>query len=203
VVGGKIVDKHMFTGVVAHPIRARALTILADREASPVEIARELEMEASHVAYHVRILLDEELIELTEETPRRGSIEHRFRAVFPPELSDEEYAALTTEERSRFSRLIFSFVAADASCAFSAGSFCERPDHHISRMPLQVDEQGWSEVRDLYEKTLRDLYTIKREAGDRLTETGVRGTSILTFNTFFELPLDRVIPRTFGWEPPS
>lgn len=201
--GGKIMDKHMFTGVVAHPIRARALTILADREASPVEIARELGLGASHIAYHVRILHEEELIELTEETPRRGSIEHRFRAIFPPELNDEEYAALTTEERSKFSRLIFSFAAADACCAFSAGSFADRPDHHISRMPLQVDEAGWKELRDLYQDTLREVYRIKQVSGDRLTEGGMRGTSVLAFNTFFELPLDRVIPRTFDWVPPS
>jgi DNA-binding transcriptional ArsR family regulator len=202
-VGGKITDKHMFTGVVSHPIRVRALTILADREASPVEISRELGMGASHVAYHVRILHQEGLVELTEETPRRGSIEHRYRAVFPPELSDEEYGALTVEERSKFSRLIFSFAAADACCAFSAGSFADRPDHHISRMPLQVDEEGWTELRDLYENTLRAAYKIKRESGDRLTAAGMRGTSVLAFTTFFELPLDRVIPRTFDWVPPS
>jgi DNA-binding transcriptional ArsR family regulator len=202
-VAGKISDKHMFTAVVSHPIRARTLTILADREASPVEIARELGMGASHIAYHVRILLEEGLIELTEETPRRGSIEHRYRAVFPPELSDEEYAALSVEERSTFSRLIFSFAAADASCAFSSGSFCDRPDHHISRMPIQVDEEGWTELRDLYEETLRQIYRIKQVAGERLGESGMRGTSVITFSTFFELPLDRLAPRTFDWIPPS
>jgi DNA-binding transcriptional ArsR family regulator len=201
--GAKIVDKHMFTGVVAHPIRARALTILADREASPVEIGRELDIAASHVAYHVRILLHEGLIELTEETPRRGSIEHRYRAVFPPELSDEEYADLTVEERSTFSRLIFCFAAADASCAFGSGSFAHRPDHHISRMPLQVDEEGWTELRDLYEGTLRAIYRIKRDSGERLTEAGMRGTSVIAFSTFFELPLERVTPRTFDWVTPS
>ncbi|HEY2479778.1 MAG TPA: winged helix-turn-helix domain-containing protein [Solirubrobacterales bacterium] len=193
----------MFAAVVAHPIRARALTILADREASPVEIARELGIGASHVAYHVRILVEEQLIELTEETPRRGSIEHRFRAIFPPELSDEEYAALTAEERGRFSRLIFSFAAADASCAFSAGSFAERHDHHITRMPLQVDDEGWDELRDLYERTLREAYAIRQKAGDRLTEAGMKGTSVIAFSTFFELPLERVLPRTFDWVPPS
>jgi DNA-binding transcriptional ArsR family regulator len=200
---GKIVDKHMFTGVVSHPIRCRALTILADREASPVEIGRELGMDPSHIAYHVKVLLDEGLIELTEEIPRRGSIEHRFRAVFPDEYSDEEYAALTPEQRTQRSRDIFCFAAADASCAFSAGSFGDRHDHHISRMPLQVDEAGWSEIRDLFESTLRQLYKIKREAGDRLTEGGMKGTSVLAFTTFFELPLDRVIPRTFDSVTPS
>jgi DNA-binding transcriptional ArsR family regulator len=200
---GKIVDKHMFAGVVSHPIRCRALTILADREASPVEIGRELGMDPSHVAYHVKVLLEEGLIELTEEIPRRGSIEHRFRAVFPDEYSDEEYAALTPEQRTQRSRDIFCFAVADASCAFSAGSFGDRHDHHISRMPLQVDEAGWSEMRDLFESTLRQLYKIKRDAGDRLTEDGVKGTSVLAFSTFFELPLDRVIPRTFDSVTPS
>jgi DNA-binding transcriptional ArsR family regulator len=201
--GSKITDKHMFTGVVAHPIRARALTILVDREASPVEIGRELGTDASHIAYHVRILLAEGLIELTEETPRRGSIEHRYRAVRPDEFTDEEYAALSAGERNRHSRDIFCFAAADASCAFGAGSFGERPDHHISRMAMQVDEEGWTELRDLYSATLHEAYRIKRQARERLTESGATGTSVLAFTTFFELPLDRVLPRTFDWVPPS
>jgi DNA-binding transcriptional ArsR family regulator len=202
-VGGKIMDKHMFTGVVAHPIRARALTILADREASPVEIGRELGIGASHIAYHIRILLEEGLIELTEETPRRGSVEHTYRAVFPDELSDEEYAALTPEQRTRHSRDIFCFAAADAGCAFGSGSFAHRSDHHISRMPLQVDEDGWAELHDLYEGTLREAFRIRREARDRLTAGGVTGTSVIAFTTFFELPLERVAPRTFDWVSPS
>ena len=200
---GKIVDKLMFASIVSHPIRCRALTILADREASPVEIGRELGMDPSHIAYHVKVLLEEGLIELTEETPRRGSIEHRFRAIFPPELSDEEYAAMTAERRNQYSRDIFCFAAADASCAFSSGSYGDRHDHHISRMPLQVDEEGWSELRDLFEGTLRRLYEIKREAGDRLVEGGMKGTSVVAFNTFFELPLDRVMPLTFDAVTPS
>jgi DNA-binding transcriptional ArsR family regulator len=201
--GAKITDEHMFTGVVAHPVRARALTILVDREASPTEIGRELGMDASHIAYHVRILREEGLIELTEETPRRGSIEHRYRAVRPDEFTDEEYASLSAEERNRHSRDIFCFAAADASCAFGSGSFGERPDHHISRMAMQVDEEGWSDLRDLFKATLEQAYEIKRQSRERLTEAGATGTSVLAFNTFFELPLDRVIPRTFDWVPPS
>jgi DNA-binding transcriptional ArsR family regulator len=200
---GKIIDKQMFASIVSHPVRCRALTILADREASPVEIGRELGMDPSHVAYHVKVLLEKGLIELTEEVPRRGSIEHRFRASFPPELSDEEYAGMSSEKRNRYSRDIFCFAAADASCAFSTGSFGDRSDHHISRMPLQVDEEGWSQLRDLYESTLRQIYEIKREAGDRLVADGVKGTAVMTFNTFFELPLERVMPRTFDQVAPS
>lgn len=200
--GGKIVDKQMFAGVLSHPVRCRALTILADREASPVEIARELDLEPSHVAYHVRLLHDDGLIELTEEVPRRGSIEHRYRAVFFA-LDSEEYAELTAEERAVFSRMIFSFAAADANCAFSAGSFAERPDHHITRFPMQVDEAGWTEVNRLYDQLLTELYRIKKESGDRLDEAAEKGVPVLAFSTFFELPANRVIPRHFNWLPPA
>lgn len=200
--GGKIVDKQMFAGVLSHPVRCRALTILADREASPVEIARELDLEPSHVAYHVRLLHEDGLIELTEEVPRRGSIEHRYQAVFFAQ-SDARYTELPPEERAALSRMIFSFAAADANCAFSAGSFAARPDHHISRFPMQVDEAGWTEVNQAFDQLLAELYRIKRESGDRLDETGAKGTPILAFNTFFGLPSNRVIPRHFNWLPPA
>jgi DNA-binding transcriptional ArsR family regulator len=201
-VGGKIIDKNMFGGLLAHPIRCRALTILADREASPVEIGRELDIVASHVAYHVRVLHEAGLIRLTEETPRRGSVEHRYRAVFHT-LSDEQYEELSVDERSEYSRNIYCLAAADASCAFSGGSFAERADHHISRIAVQVDDEGWDELRDRYCEHLREIERIKQLSRDRLAEAGMKGTSVIAFNTFFELPLERVAPRTFDWVPPS
>jgi DNA-binding transcriptional ArsR family regulator len=201
-VGGKIIDKNMFTGVLAHPIRCRALTILADREASPVEIGRELGVGASHVAYHVRLLHESGLIELIEETPRRGSIEHRYRTVFST-LTDEQYAEMSAAKRTGYSRNIFCLIAADASCAFSGGSFADRPDHHISRVTVQVDDDGWTELRDQYCDHLQQVERIKRESRDRLAEAGMRGTSVVGFSTFFELPLERVAPRTFDWVSPS
>lgn len=200
--GAKIIDKSMFTGLLAHPIRCRALTIFADREASPVEIGRELGIGASHVAYHVRILHQNGLIELADETPRRGAIEHRYRAV-SFSLSDEQYAEMTEEERASISRIIFCCAVADASCAFSAGSYARRHDHHISRVALQVDDHGWAELRDAYLDHLQEVERIKREARERLDDTGASGTSVLAFNTFFELPKGRVAPRTLDWVPPS
>jgi hypothetical protein len=70
-------------------------------------------------------------------------------------------------------------------------------------MAMQVDDEGWAELRDLYSATLQQAYKIKQQARERLTEAGTTGTSVVAFSTFFELPLDRVIPRTFDWVPPS
>jgi DNA-binding transcriptional ArsR family regulator len=41
---------------VAHPLRAAILKALEDREASPVELARELQESLPNIGYHVRAL---------------------------------------------------------------------------------------------------------------------------------------------------
>lgn len=65
---------------LAHPLRVRALAILTEREASPSELAEELNEPLGNVSYHVRLLHDLGLIELVGTTPRRGAIEHHYRA---------------------------------------------------------------------------------------------------------------------------
>jgi DNA-binding transcriptional ArsR family regulator len=66
---------------LAHPIRARTLEALAAGPASPRQIAHGLGEPLGTVSYHVQALLRMGLIELLETLPRRGAIEHRYRAV--------------------------------------------------------------------------------------------------------------------------
>jgi DNA-binding transcriptional ArsR family regulator len=60
----------------------RVYAIMRERVASPVEIARELEMAPlGTIAYHVKVLEGLGVIELVDNVHRRGAIEHRYRAV--------------------------------------------------------------------------------------------------------------------------
>jgi len=59
--------------------------VLREREASPRELAEELEAPLGVTAYHVRRLVDLGLVALVRETRRRGSIEHHYLAAEPPE----------------------------------------------------------------------------------------------------------------------
>ena len=65
----------------SHPLRAEILARLEDGECSPRELSDELGAPLGVIAYHFRRLLDLELIELTRQTKRRGSIEHHYVAV--------------------------------------------------------------------------------------------------------------------------
>src|SRR3989442_3066417 len=79
---------------LSHPIRSRALMILNERVASPSEIADELDESLGVVAYHMRTLEQLGCIELVRRAQRRGAVEHYYRALERPWITDEEFAQM-------------------------------------------------------------------------------------------------------------
>lgn len=62
-----------------HPLRRRLLAAFRDDgQCSPVELHRRLRAELSTVSYHVRVLASYGLIEMVEERPSRGSVQHFY-----------------------------------------------------------------------------------------------------------------------------
>ena len=190
--------------VVAHPLRARCLTALADRTASPAELAIEFRKPLSDVSYHVATLLKAGAIELVGERPVRGSIQHFYRAIAMPYVDTGENADLTLEERLEFARLTTQLAAADATIALDAKTLNRRPDAHVVRMPMVVDEDGWSELAELYAEMVERLFAVRAASDQRRAERGAGASSdgagasadedgdgdipITAFVTFFERP---------------
>ncbi|HKZ15298.1 MAG TPA: winged helix-turn-helix domain-containing protein [Solirubrobacterales bacterium] len=174
---------------VAHPLRCRCLTILADRVASPAEIARELRLEVSNVGYHVGALAEAGLIEEVGQRPVRGAVEHFYRAVVRPITSAEVEADIDLDRRLSFARTTWSLITANATTALAAGTAVERPEHHLTRVPLRVDEQGWSELADAYMELYERVYEIQADCAERLgKEPDDPGTSVLSVLACFETP---------------
>lgn len=65
---------------LSNDVRARALELLAEGAKSPKQIAAEMKLDLRSVAYHVRVLKKLGCIELVETLPRRGAVEHVYRA---------------------------------------------------------------------------------------------------------------------------
>lgn len=65
---------------LSNEIRARALDLIAAGTRSPKAIAGEMGVDIRSVAYHVRVLKKLGCIELVETQPRRGAVEHIYRA---------------------------------------------------------------------------------------------------------------------------
>ena len=65
---------------LAHPLRARILQRLGERVASPGDLAVELGAPLGVLSYHVRMLRDYDCVELVRTEPRRGALQHFYRA---------------------------------------------------------------------------------------------------------------------------
>src|ERR1700760_46139 len=125
--------------IVAHPTRARAFLILAERTASPAEIAKEIGRDVGHVGYHVRKLQQLDLIELVDEKPVRGAVEHFYRGIERPMVTEDEFAAQSVAEREIFTRAVLQLHVADIARSVDVHTFDARPNRVMVRMPMLVD----------------------------------------------------------------
>lgn len=69
---------HDAAKALAHPLRVQILGLLDGREASPVEMARELELDIPLVGYHFKVLEKLGVIRQTRTRMRRGAVEHFY-----------------------------------------------------------------------------------------------------------------------------
>jgi DNA-binding transcriptional ArsR family regulator len=177
--------------IVAHPTRARCFSILAERTASPVEIAQEIGKDVGHVGYHVRKLQEMNLIELVDERPVRGAVEHFYRALVRPFVTEKEFEDQTIEEREIFTRYFLQLHIADIARAMDEHTMDARVNRWVIRTPLVVDEDGFDELAalhaELYERTL----DIQARSDERRTGTEDDGIQTMSTNMFFEIPRRR------------
>ncbi len=187
--GTKGVDETLVR-VIAHPLRVQALAVLAERSASPKEIAAELGSPVGNVSYHVRELEDAGLIELVDEKKRRGAVEHFYRAITRPMLDDAECEKLSLEEREQLSAWILQLLLADAAKSLGAGTFDARSDRHLSRIPLVLDEEGWRELTQLQAEALQATFEVQAASARRLAEANdpEQGVPVMAAMACFELP---------------
>lgn len=162
---------------LAHPLRVRILGILEEKTASPSEIAIELNASLGVVSYHVRKLHSLNLIKLVKKVPRRGAVEHYYKAEARRQITDEAWAEIPDIVKRAMIGAVISQVSAHVNSAAAAGGF-ERKDMHVSRTPLTVDEQGWTEISGELAKLLDRVDAIQKEAAKRL-QAGGGGDSIV------------------------
>jgi len=160
---------------LAHPLRVEILTILNERMASPNELSKELDEGLSQVSYHVKVLKDFECIEMVKTEPRRGAVEHYYRATERSFMDDREWKALPDSIKPGVSASMFKMVVADVVSAINGGSFNSRDDVHLSWTPGVVDEQGWQESVELVNETLERAIAIHAGSAKRLAKSGEEG----------------------------
>lgn len=165
---------------LAHPLRVEILTILNERMASPNELSKELDEGLSQVSYHVKVLKDFECIEMVKTEPRRGAVEHYYRATARAFFTDREYKHLPDSIKPGATAATMRMLMEDVGGALNAGTFTSRDDMHLSWTPGVVDEQGWEESVDVVNEALERVLTIQAASAKRLAKSGEEGIPVTT-----------------------
>lgn len=171
---------------MGHPVRLQALVILNERVASPNEIAKELGESVGHVSYHIKVLKECECIELVDTAPRRGAMEHYYRATDRAFVNSDEWATLPDSLRPGISASAIETTFKDVTAALAAGTFDERVDRHLSWTPMLLDEQGWKDLQVGLDEMLERVFEIQSESAERLVAEDVPGIPVSVAMLGFE-----------------
>jgi DNA-binding transcriptional ArsR family regulator len=163
----KLTLKQRLIKAMAHPLRVRILAYMNDRPWSPNELSNELAEGLSQVSYHVKVLKDFELIEMTKTEPRRGAVEHYYKAierVFMPSSITKQFPK--SAQRGMFVGTLED-ANKDIAASLKSGRFDQRADYHVSYTPGDLDGLACEKAEKLADKYVEDFIALDAEAAER------------------------------------
>lgn len=163
----KTIDDPRYIRALSHPLRVRLLALLEERAASPRQLADLVGAKLGVVAYHVRTLERLGLVELVEETRVRGAIEHHYRSLERPKVTDQTWADASPVAKQAEIGASLQLIHEYASAAAAAGGF-DDDDRHLSRIALRLDSEGASELGRAVERLMSEAERIGRSAAARM-----------------------------------
>ncbi len=182
---------------LAHPLRVSILSALEHRVASPSQLAEELDVPLPNLSYHIRMLVQLDLLKLVKTRPRRGAIEHYYQAKGPAMVTDKAWGEVPTLVKEAMVAASLRQVGELVDSAAARGGF-DAPEAHLSRQPVKLDEKGWKELAKKMEVLFKDVQRVqaesekRRKGSDHLDEIDA-GVVMMLFKA---PPVDEAQPST-------
>ena len=175
---GKSIEE-VISYAIGHRIRVQILVILSEGVFTPDQIARVIGEPTNKVSHHIKELVDAGSIELAKTEQVRNTLQHYYRAVEMPYYSDEEFAAMTPQQRQVTLGLALQQIMAEAMAAFWAGKMVTDPRVWITQRWFNVDAQGREEIADELARSWERVREIEIDSLNRCSESGEETESVI------------------------
>jgi DNA-binding transcriptional ArsR family regulator len=173
---------------LSHPIRIRILALLQGEAASPSGLSAQLGAPLSTVSYHFRLLESLGLVELVKTVPRRGAVEHFYRAAVRLQPSAATWAGLPDVVKQSLVATNLGDLGSQVNAAAAAGAFTAQ-GARLSTDELRLDDQGWRALAAELQAFAKKVERIEAEAQRRLRKAGDDAERRVTLATLlFETP---------------
>lgn len=157
---------------LAHPLRIQILEILTERVASPNDVAHQLDVGLTHVAYHTRALDRCGCLELVETAQRRGATEHFYKAAPHAFIGNQAWRRVPKSIRGGVTAASLQTFLDKAVSALEAGTIDDRDDTTLCWMPVFLDEEGWKEVSDILAEATDRVVKAQEASKQRADDAG-------------------------------
>jgi DNA-binding transcriptional ArsR family regulator len=188
---------------LAHPLRVSILSALEHRTASPSELADELGVPLPNLSYHIRMLVQLDLLKLVKTRPRRGAIEHYYKASGPVAVSDQAWGEVPSLVKSAMVSSSLRSIGKQVDAAAQVGGFDDGASV-LARTTLKLDEKAYKDLSaklielDKYAAKLQAESEKRRKDSDHLDEMDAAVVLMLFKSSPVEHPepaLDGAAPR--------
>ena len=167
-----LIDQRLLKAL-AHPTRQFILHVLSEGPSSPVRIQRRMDnVSLNLVSHHIKVLRELGCVELVDTVQRRGATEHIYRATSRVMFDSDEWSQLDAKDRVPLTADILRMVSEDTTRSMVEGKMDERTDNHISRSPIELDEEGWSEVVGTLQAALDEVLEAHARSAQRAQVSG-------------------------------
>ncbi len=170
----KTLESPALVQALAHPLRAKMLYVLQEQEASPKELAVLFGLPLSNVAYHIQVLRRLKLIRLVRKTPRRGAVEHHYKADYAANVDDAAWSATPGVIKERMVAAVLEEIGEYATRAATTGGF-NRDNACLSRSRLVLDEEAWGVLSGKIAELLEFVEVLQKQSAKRLKRSDHAG----------------------------
>jgi hypothetical protein len=116
------------------------------------------------------MLRDYDCVELVRTEPRRGALQHFYKATARPNLEEDQWRTLPAGLRAELTGATIQALVSDLGQAADAGKL-EDPEVVLTRTPLELDERGFKKLNKLLAKAQEQALAIAAESAARQAET--------------------------------
>lgn len=173
---------------LSFPLRAEIHRILSERVASPNEISKELGEHVTTISHHVRVLAELDCIEEVRQEPRRGAIEHFYKATVKPWVDTEDWDKMPLNVRKSFLGEAVDLFLRDCIAGIASGTLGDHSNIVLARDRTELDEQGLTEAREIADEAFKAIEEVAEKSANRLAESGEPGMTVPIMVACFPLP---------------
>lgn len=149
-------------------------------------MAKLLDEPLGNVSYHTKVLLKTDSIELVETIPRRGAVEHIYRLKPHGAIGSQIWKEVPPALRTHYAGSALAAFTNHAVEALDAGTVESREGSGVTWLPLNVDEQGWKELRGVVGNVEQRFRAAAGKSAERM-ESPTDGIPVIVAVAAFEM----------------